>query len=107
MVTRRTTFPGPADPRLGSSLMTARHLTVKRSEVEPGESWYDVAVRKSGDDSATPWAVDLSGDVLSFGLGEGPGDVFSIEIRPMGRDDYAGTIAWQSMPHVSRWWTDK
>jgi aminoglycoside 6'-N-acetyltransferase len=87
--------------------MTARQLTVKRSEVEPGESWYAAAVRKCGEGTSTPWAIDLSGDTLVFGVGQGPGDVASIAIRPLTREDFAGTIAWQSMPHVSRWWTDK
>lgn len=87
--------------------MTTRHLVVKRSEIEPEDSWYDAAVRKSGDPASSPWAVDLSGELLQFGLGQGPGEVASVEIRPMTRRDYAGTIAWQSMPHVSRWWTDK
>ncbi len=86
--------------------MPSSHLTVKRGEVEPGESWLQAAVRKSGDPSSHPWAVDLSGEVLVFGLGQGPADIASIDIRPLTREDYAGTIAWQSMPHVSRWWTD-
>lgn len=87
--------------------MTASHLTVKRSDVEPGESWYAAAVRKSGDPTCRPWAVDLSGDTLVFGVGQGPGEVASVEIRPLVREDFPGIVAWQSMPHVKRWWKDQ
>jgi len=87
--------------------MTSSHVTVKRGEVEPGESWYAAAVRKCGDANAKPWAVDLSGDTLVFGQGQGPGDVASVEIRPLVREDFPGIVAWQSMPHVKRWWNDE
>jgi aminoglycoside 6'-N-acetyltransferase len=86
--------------------MTARHLMVKRSEVEPGESWYAAAVRKSGDPLNRPWAVDLSGQILMFGIGQGPADVASLDIRPVTREDFSVICAWQSMPHVARWWND-
>jgi len=87
--------------------MTASHLTVKRRDVQPGESWYHAAVRKSGDPSCRPWAVDLSGDTLVFGVGQGPGEVASVEIRRLVREDFPGIVAWQSMPHVKRWWNDE
>ncbi len=87
--------------------MTASHLTVKRSQVEPGESWWGAAIRKSEDPDCRPWAVDLSSDTLVFGVGQGPGDVASVEIRPLVREDFPGIVAWQSMPHVSRWWNDE
>ena len=86
--------------------MTARHLMVKRSEIDPEESWYAAARRKSGDPTCAPWAVDLSGDTLVFGIGQGPGEVASLEIRPLTRPDFSLVMAWQSMPHVSRWWND-
>jgi RimJ/RimL family protein N-acetyltransferase len=84
--------------------MTASHLTVRRGEVRPGESWYAAAVRKSGDPSCKPWASDLSGELLVFGVGQGPGDVASIDLRRMTREDFPVFVAWRSMPHVARWW---
>lgn len=87
--------------------MSTSHLTVKRSEVEPGESWLTAAVRKSGSATARPWAKDLSGETLQFGLGQGPDDLASVDIRPLVREDFACIVAWQSMPHVKRWWNDE
>jgi aminoglycoside 6'-N-acetyltransferase len=87
--------------------MPASQVTVRRSEIAAGESWRAAAVRRSGDRSCAPWAIDLSGETLVFGVGQGPGDIAGIEIRPFTRADYASTIAWQAMPHVSRWWYDK
>lgn len=87
--------------------MPASHLTVKRSDVQPGESWVAAAIRKSANPATRPWAVDLSGDTLVFGCGQGPGDVASVDIRPLVREDFPGIVAWQSMPHVKRWWNDE
>jgi aminoglycoside 6'-N-acetyltransferase len=87
--------------------MTASQLTVRRSDVEPGESWVEAAIRRSGDPHTKPWAVDLSRETLVFGVGQGPGDVASVEIRPLVRQDFPVIVAWKSMPHVKRWWNDE
>lgn len=81
----------------------ARDGTVLDGGVEPGEGWYDAALRllrAGGRTSDVPDAVDLSGPEKRFTCATGPTAAF----RRMTRADLADLVRWQAAPHVARWW---
>ncbi len=107
----------------------SRCVRLPGSPVGPGESLVGAArrlVREQVDvGRPEPWALDLSGPTAVFGcdlpstVGPVPGvedalarrvaavPSVTVAFRPLGRADFPDVVAWQSRPHVSRWWQDE
>jgi RimJ/RimL family protein N-acetyltransferase len=114
-----------------SSGVRVEVLGAASTEVRAGEALATAAARSLGDDvdgAADVWAVDLSGPDACFALdllGDRDRDrhlavaptgwaekvaaipPVTVGFRPMTRADFPDVVAWQSRPHVARWWSDE
>jgi aminoglycoside 6'-N-acetyltransferase len=111
-----------------------KELLALRGPVEPGAALLPSAERlvreRTGLANVEPWPLDLSGAIPGFAADvaestDVPGQRWlpepeddlgrralampeaTIAFRALTRADFPDVVAWQSQPHVARWWQDE